>query len=572
MVQQSSGLETAILQNTELAATLIAAVSKKKHLTNPKIDTFALELPVGTVFVGHVNTDLDSIASSIGAAFLFQGIACSASKKLNTETSFALKYWNYGNDKQPVFFPDGTFDKSKVCLMDHNQESQMAPTLDVSSIYGVIDHHALQSGTFITDKPIYIDIRPWGSCCTIVAHTFLRIRKEIPKDVAGILLSGILSDTLNLRSPTTTDHDKLIVAVLASLVKLDQEAIDTLADQQFAAKSSALLHITPYEVACGDQKIFKVKDENGEEIVIGFGVVETTDPKGMKNRIDEVMIEVAALKSEQKLDFSFLAIVDIVKLTSTLLLIGHAENELAKKSWSQYSDSIDCPGDDGVGTMELQNMVSRKKDFVPALTAAIAGGFKASAPAKRKTEKQKNVIVEDVYGIVAKEWSIESCCNVLVRRMKKGAMRRVNSFANMAVPGGGWANLIESGKGEEAAAGGGVKGSPSKGSASLDLSEMGSDYGQITTISEELSSPRAGGARRGSIGSPGVFDRGPAITGSSSADDEEEKYANRKNIDSKRMKASIHQGTTGLVLTLLGAASFGGLVAVLAMKVSGKKL
>ena len=416
MVQQSSGLETAITENKENAATLIAAVSKKKHKTNPKIDTFAVELPSGTIFIGHVNTDLDSIASSLGAAVLFDGRACSASKKLNSETVFALKYWKLSGDDVPVFFPDGDFKNYPVCLMDHNQESQMCETLEVSSICGVIDHHALQSGTFITDKPIYIDIRPWGSCCTIVAHTFLRIRKEIPKKTAGILLSGILSDTLNLRSPTTTNHDKLVVAVLASLVDLDQEAIDSLADQQFAAKSSALLHITPYEVACGDQKIFKVKDEVGEEIVIGFGVVETTDPKGMKSRIDEVMIEVAALKSEQKLDFSFLAIVDIVTLTSTLLLIGRAENELAGKAWSQFSNSIVCPEDDGVGTMELKNMVSRKKDFVPALTAAIAGGFKASAPAKIKTEKQKNVIVEDVYGVVAKEWSIESCCNVLVRR------------------------------------------------------------------------------------------------------------------------------------------------------------
>ena len=64
---------------------------------------------------------------------------------------------------------------------------------------------------------MYIDIRPWGSACTIVAHTYLRIRKPIPPKVAGILLSGILSDTLNLRSPTTTDHDRLVVAVLAEI-------------------------------------------------------------------------------------------------------------------------------------------------------------------------------------------------------------------------------------------------------------------------------------------------------------------------------------------------------------------
>jgi hypothetical protein len=89
--------------------------------------------------------------------------------------------------------------------------------------------------------------------------------------------------------------------------------------------------------------------------------------------------------------------------------------------------------------MELENMVSRKKDFIPALTDAIANGFEASEPALQKTEKQKAVVVEDVYGIVSKEWSLEACCNVLVRRLKKGALKRVNSFATMATPGGGWA-------------------------------------------------------------------------------------------------------------------------------------
>jgi inorganic pyrophosphatase/exopolyphosphatase len=101
--------------------------------------------------------------------------------------------------------------------MDHNQESQIAPTLNLNGLVGVIDHHALQNGTVITDRPIYIDIRPWGSACTIVGHTYLRIRKPIPNKIAGILLSGILSDTLNLRSPTTTDHDRLLVAVLAKI-------------------------------------------------------------------------------------------------------------------------------------------------------------------------------------------------------------------------------------------------------------------------------------------------------------------------------------------------------------------
>ncbi|GMH77652.1 hypothetical protein TrST_g298 [Triparma strigata] len=394
MRQRPSVMQVAVESNEAKAVSLITAVSEKPHKSNPQIDSFAVEIPSDTIFVGHLNTDMDSIGSSIGAAYLFEGKACAASE-LNTETKFALKEWGFD---EPVRFEDYKGDKSKICLMDHNQESQIAPNLDLKSIVGIIDHHALQSGTVITDRPIYVDIRPWGSACTIVGHTFLRIRKHIPPKIAGVLLSGILSDTLNLRSPTTTDHDRLLVAVLAKISHCDD--IDLLADKQFAAKSEALNHLSPYEVACGDQKKFNIKDEHGEMLAIGFGVVETTDPGGMINRIDELMIEVASLKAEQSLDFSYLAIVDIVKLTSTLLLIGKSEAELAKESFGADATS---PNNDGIGTMELQGMVSRKKDFVPKLSKAIGEGFKASELAIEKTKEQKEVVVEEVYGVVEKE-------------------------------------------------------------------------------------------------------------------------------------------------------------------------
>lgn len=84
---------------------------------------------------------------------------------------------------------------------------------------------------------------------------------------------------------------------------------------------------------------------------------------------------------------------DIVKLTSTLLLIGKSEAELAQQS---FGTSVKSPNDDGIGTMELKGMVSRKKDFVPMLTKSIGAGFKASEPALEKTQKQKEVVVEEV--------------------------------------------------------------------------------------------------------------------------------------------------------------------------------
>ncbi len=81
----------------------------------------------------------------------------------------------------------------------------------------MIDHHALQNATIVTDMPIYIDIRPWGSMSTIIAHTFLTLRRRPKTSTAGMLLCAILSDTLNLQSPTTTEWDRLMVAVLVQV-------------------------------------------------------------------------------------------------------------------------------------------------------------------------------------------------------------------------------------------------------------------------------------------------------------------------------------------------------------------
>ena len=75
----------------------------------------------------------------------------------------------------------------------------------VERIVGVIDHHALQNATIVTDMPIYIDIRPWGSMSTIITHSFMTYQRRPTKSTAGMLLCAILSDTLNLQGPTTTE-------------------------------------------------------------------------------------------------------------------------------------------------------------------------------------------------------------------------------------------------------------------------------------------------------------------------------------------------------------------------------
>lgn len=189
-----------------------------------------------SIFCGHLVTDLDSIAGAIGAAELYGGIPARASQ-VNSETQFALDYWGVPKP-EPIEELVVTLPGAGICLVDHQQMSQVNPAIDPERIVGVIDHHALQNATIVTDRAIYIDIRPWGSMSTIIAHTFLSIQRRPRKSTAGMLLCAILSDTLNLMGPTTTDWDRMMVAILCEVAGVRN--IENLAKAQFKAKSKEL--------------------------------------------------------------------------------------------------------------------------------------------------------------------------------------------------------------------------------------------------------------------------------------------------------------------------------------------
>ena len=230
---------------------------------------------------------------------------------------------------------------------------------------GVIDHHALQSSTIVTSLPIYMDIRPWGSMSTIIGHTFITQRKRPSTSTAGMLLCAILSDTLNLCGPTTTDYDRQLVSILAELAGVID--IQALANEQFRAKSHELASCTADTLVNGDQKCFKFHTSSfqGE---IAFAVIETTDDEVLIARSSELKDSLLVSKQKKGLKGLFLAVVNIVLMRSTLILCSEAERSLAVAAW----DHCAATGD----TMNIGNEVSRKLNFVPRLTNAIKDGWK----------------------------------------------------------------------------------------------------------------------------------------------------------------------------------------------------
>ena len=350
----------------------------------------------GAIFVGHVNTDLDSIAGAIGAAELFDGVACRSEDNLNGEIVYALEQVA-GIEAPPLFdttpgagTPDpGTGKLKKVCLVDHNETKQMHPVLRddprrSERIVGLIDHHAM-SESFSSAGPLSIDVRPWGSMSSIVTHMFMRLSVEIRPPIARILMCAVLSDTLNLQSVTTTHADRFAVALLAKLGGIAKP--DAVARQMFRHKTKWIVSLGPYAMVRGDQKDFAVDGWK-----FGISVLEVTDVAPVLAIADNLLLELRLLKKEKghgqvtkQLDFAFLFVVDVVNQNSKLLICGGREYALASKAFPQGTFSVAKEGLKAPGTTvsadqtlcDVGGLVSRKAQFVPAFSRVLGqqGGF-----------------------------------------------------------------------------------------------------------------------------------------------------------------------------------------------------
>ena len=262
----------------------------------------------------------------------------------------------------------------------------------MGNIVGVIDHHALQSNTIVTEKPIFVDIRPWGCMPSIIAHNYAVQGKFLPKNIAGMLLSAILSDTLNLRSPTTTAWDERIVAMLVQYLKVKD--VNELAARQFRAKSHSLSPHDPLRARQRRRQAVQIQRRPGRRPpdlhASPHSVVETTDAAASLARVDELLPEMRAVKTaDPGVTAVLLAVVDIVALDSTLLVCGRVEGSLAVAAYGGELES------DGT-ILKLPGLVSRKKDFVPALTKAVKEGW--TPPANVLAEHEARASGEEAGG------------------------------------------------------------------------------------------------------------------------------------------------------------------------------
>ncbi|MBQ8316539.1 MAG: putative manganese-dependent inorganic diphosphatase [Lachnospiraceae bacterium] len=240
--------------------------------------------------------------------------------------------------------------KKQVILVDHNEKSQAADGVENTEILEIIDHHRL--GTMETMSPVFFRNQPLGCTATIIYQMYQENQAEIPEKIAGLLCSAILSDTLMFRSPTCTPADKAAAEHLAKLAGIDVEAY---ANEMFLAGSD-LQSKTEEEIFFQDYKKFSTED-------VTFGVSQITSlNKGELDMIgSRIKPSLPQFRENQQVDMVFFMLTDIVKESTTLLFAGEDVEALLEVLY----------GNAGVeGSIELEGVVSRKKQLVPALIRA----------------------------------------------------------------------------------------------------------------------------------------------------------------------------------------------------------
>ncbi len=240
--------------------------------------------------------------------------------------------------------------KTRLVLVDHNEMTQAVPGADEVTVTEVIDHHRL--GSLNTQQPILFLNEPVGSTCTIVADLYRREGLTPSPEIAGIMMSGLVSDTLHLHSPTTTPKDGVILAWLAKIAGVDSRK---LADEIFSS-GSVILANPPAKVVRSD---FKIYEEEG----VRFAVSQVEE-LGFGNFWEHAKAITAALqqlREEERLAFACLLVTDINTQNSLLLVKGDAGviNRISYKHVEQ-DEIFDLPG-----------IVSRKKQLIPYLGSVL---------------------------------------------------------------------------------------------------------------------------------------------------------------------------------------------------------
>ena len=241
--------------------------------------------------------------------------------------------------------------RKRLILVDHNEESQAVDGIEFAEILEIIDHHRI--GSLETMSPVFFRNQPLGCTATIMYQMYQERNVEIPKKIAGLLCSAIISDTLMFRSPTCTAVDRAAAEALAGIAGIE---IEELAIDMFSAGSN-LGSRTAKEIFYQDFKRFSV---NGVEFAVGQ--INSMNAIELGEIREKLMPYLEVAYTEVGLNMIFFMLTNIVKETTELLCCGPNSDSLVRKAFQLPEDS---------DSYELKGLVSRKKQLIPALVSVI---------------------------------------------------------------------------------------------------------------------------------------------------------------------------------------------------------
>lgn len=302
---------------------------------------------VKTYVFGHKSPDSDTITSSIVMANLENKLGNTDAKayrlgSINKETEFILNYLNMDAPELLESIEDG----SDVILVDHNSPSESIDNLNNLNILKIVDHHKL---ALETSYPLFLRFEPVGCTETILFKLYQENGVEITKEIATLMLSAIVSDTLLLKSPTTTEDDISAVEALSKIAEVDVEEYGL----EMLKAGTDLSSFTIDEILQLDAKQIDFKDVRS--IINQVNTASIDDVMEMKDELEE---GISKIIDSENLDLFILLITDIVNSNSQVIALGKSAKLIEKAYGVELIDN----------TALLEGVVSRKKQVVPIMT------------------------------------------------------------------------------------------------------------------------------------------------------------------------------------------------------------
>lgn len=300
-----------------------------------------------TYVFGHKSPDSDTITSSIVMANLENELGNADAKayrlgNINKETEFILNYLNMDAPEILESVDDG----ADVILVDHNSPAESVENLENANILKVVDHHKL---ALETSYPLFLRFEPVGCTETILCKLYEENGIEITKEIATLMLSAIISDTLLLKSPTTTPDDVAAIEKLAKIADVDAEEYGL----EMLKAGTDLSSFTIDEILALDAKQIDFKDV--KSIVNQVNTADISDVMAMK---DDLEAGINKIIEDEGLDLFMLLITDIVNSNSQVIALGK-DASLVEKAYNVKLED---------NTVLLEGVVSRKKQVVPIMT------------------------------------------------------------------------------------------------------------------------------------------------------------------------------------------------------------